>query len=216
MENRMKGLSTISLSLAGMLMASFAYSQTSNSVIRKGNQLYKQGEFDKSLSEYEKAVKMEPSNAVANFNFGNALFRKDKWEDAQKNFENVITNSKEDGIRERAYYNKGVSLTKQKKLEESIEAYKSALRIDPKDEDARINLQKALLELKKKNESQQQNQQKEEQKPKQKEKPKPQQSKLNKKEVERLLRALHQKEQEVQQKMQKNRPRGVTPPEKDW
>jgi Ca-activated chloride channel family protein len=199
-----------------MLHIPEAFSQTQNSLIRKGNQFYKQGEFDKSLSEYERAVKLDPQDPLANFNFGNALFRKEKWEDAEKNFENVITNSKEDDIRERAFYNKGVSLTKQKKLEESIDAYKNALRLNPNDEDARINLQKALLELKKKTEPKKQNEQEKEQKPKQKEKPKPQQSKLNKKEVERLLKALHQKEQEVQQKMQKNRPRGVTPPEKDW
>lgn len=216
MESHLKHLKTISLVLLAILNLSFAIAQTPNAVIRKGNQLYKEGDYDRSLLEYEKAVKLEPANAVANFNFGNALFRKEKWEDAQKNFESVIATSKDLGVREKAYYNKGVSLTKQKKLEESIDAYKSALRIDSRDEDARINLQKALLELKKKNESQQQKEQKEEQKPKQKEKPKPQQSKLNKKEVERLLRALHQKEQEVQQKMQKNRPRGVTPPEKDW
>lgn len=190
--------------------------QTQGALIRKGNQLYRQGEFDKSLLEYEQAVKIAPPNALANFNFGNALFRKEKWTDAEQNFETVVNHSPDQKVREQAFYNKGVSLTKQKKLEESIEAYKSALRIEPNDEDARVNLQKALLELKKQNESQQQKDQKQEQKPKQKEKPKPQQSKLNKREVERLLRALHQKEQEVQQKMQKNRPRGVTPPEKDW
>ena len=212
----MKRISIILLFGSCLLNIQGAFSQTSNSLIRKGNQLYKQGEYDKSLSEYERAVKLEPQNAFANFNFGNALFRKEKWEDAERNFDNVIANSKDNNIREQAFYNKGVSLSKQKKLEESIEAYKSALRLNSTDEDARINLQKALLELNKKNESQKQNEQKQEQKPKQKEKPKPQQSKLNKKEVERLLRALHQKEQEVQQKMQKNRPRGVTPPEKDW
>ena len=42
-------------------------------------------------------------------------------------------------------------LTSQKKLEESIEAYKNALRYNPDDKEARENLQKALLELKKKN-----------------------------------------------------------------
>lgn len=212
----MKKLCIILLCSVCLVSTQHAFSQTSNSFIRKGNQLYKQGDYDKSLSEYERAVKLEPQNPLANFNFGNALFRKEKWEDAQKNFENVIANSKDNNIREMAFYNKGVALTKQKKLEESIEAYKSALRLNSNDEDARINLQKALLELKKQNESQNQNEQKQEQKPKQKEKPKPQQSKLSKKEVERLLRALHQKEQEVQEKMQKNRPRGVTPPEKDW
>lgn len=216
MENRMKYFSYILFS--AILAAWFVKveAQTPNSVIRKGNQLYKEGDYDKSITEYERAVKLDPQNAFANFNFGNALFRKEKWEDAQKNFETVIESSKDEAVRQKAFYNKGVSLSKQKKLEESIEAYKGALRMNASDEDARVNLQKALLELKKKNESQQQNEQKQEEKPKQKDKPKPQQSKLNKKEVERLLKALQQKEQEVQQKMQKNRPRGVTPPEKDW
>jgi tetratricopeptide (TPR) repeat protein len=199
----------------GIISASSAFSQTQNTLIRKGNQLYREGQFDKSLSEYEKAVKLDPANTAANFNYGNALFRKEKWEEAQKNFENVITGP-DAAMRQKAFYNKGVALTKQQKLEESIEAYKSALRLNAADEDARINLQKALLELKKKNESQQKKDQKQEQKPKQKEKPKPQQSKFNKKEVERLLQALRQKEQEVQQKMQQNKTRGVSQPEKDW
>ena len=211
----MKGIATISSIICILGLTLHSFSQTQNALIRKGNKLYKEGDFDKSITEYEQAVKIDPKNALANFNFANALFRKEKWEDAEKNFENVIANAPDRAVREKGFYNKGVALTKQKKLEESIDAYKNALRLDPNDEDARVNLQKALLEQNK-NQSQQQKQQQQEEKPKQKEKPKPQQSKLNKKEVERLLKALHQKEQEVQQKMQKNRPRGVTPPEKDW
>jgi tetratricopeptide (TPR) repeat protein len=212
----MKNYLTIVLLLIGMTRGFESLSQNQNALIRKGNQLYKQGDFDKSLPEYERAVKLNPENALANFNYGNAFFRKEKWEDAQKSFETVIARSTDDAMREQGFYNKGVALTKQQKLEESIEAYKSALKLQPNDQDARINLQKALLELKKKNESQQKQEQKQEQKPKQKEKPKPQQSKLNKKEVERLLQALRQKEQEVQQKMQQNKTRGVSQPEKDW
>ena len=204
------------LCLIALVCVSNAFSQTQNSLLRKGNKLYKQGDYEKALPEYEKAVQLNPENPLANFNFGNALFRKEKWEDAEKTFDNVISKSTEKDMREQGYYNKGVSLTKQQKLEESIDAYKNALRINPYDEDARVNLQKALLELRKKNESQKQKEEKQEQKPKQKEKPKPQQSKLNKKEVERLLKALHQKEQEVQQKMQQNKTRGVSQPEKDW
>ena len=41
-------------------------------------------------------------------------------------------------------------LSQQKNLEESIEAYKNALRNNPDDKEARENLQKALLELRKK------------------------------------------------------------------
>jgi tetratricopeptide (TPR) repeat protein len=212
MEYLMKHLIIILLVAGGLLNTMYAFSQTQNTSIRKGNQFYKQGDYDKSLAEYERAVQLNPSLPVANFNLGNVLFRKERWADAEKSYDNVLAKSTVDSVREKAFYNKGVSLTKQKKLEESIEAYKSALKLTPDDEDARINLQKALLE-RKKNESQQKEQRQE--KPKQKEKPKPQQSKLNKREVEQLLKALRQREQEVQQKMQ-NKPRGVTPPEKDW
>lgn len=53
-------------------------------------------------------------------------------------------------IRAKSFYNKGVILSQQKNLKESIEAYKNALRINPADKEARENLQKDLLELKKK------------------------------------------------------------------
>ncbi len=54
------------------------------------------------------------------------------------------------GIKQQLIYNKGVSLSKQNKLEESIATYKQAVILNPGDEDAQVNLQKALLELKKK------------------------------------------------------------------
>ena len=38
------------------------------------------------------------------------------------------------------YHNLGNSLVKEQKLEEAIEAYKSSLRINPKDKDTRHNL----------------------------------------------------------------------------
>ena len=62
----------------------------------------------------------------------------------------LLMNCKRAELKGKAYYNKGVVLSRSKKLEESIEAYKNALRQNPDDKEARENLQKALLELKKK------------------------------------------------------------------
>ena len=73
-----------------------------------------------------------------------------------------------------------------KNLEASIESYKKALRIDPTDQQARENLQKALLEQKKQQQQQQQ------QKP---------QSSMSQNEAERKLRQLQQRERELQQRM---------------
>jgi hypothetical protein len=40
-------------------------------------------------------------------------------------------------MQEKGFYNKGVAMIKQKKLQESIDAWKSALKLDASDADAR-------------------------------------------------------------------------------
>jgi Ca-activated chloride channel homolog len=181
--------------------------------------LYKQKNFDASQQEYNKALTADPKNPVAHYNIGNARFRNNKPADAVQSYDNSIANSTDKPVRQKAFYNKGVALSKQQKLEESINAWKESLKLDAADNEARENLQKALMELKKKQDQQnkdnkdkkdkKQDQQQKEQKPQQ------QQSKLNKQQVEQLLKALQQKEKELQQKMQKGSP-SPDKPEKDW
>jgi tetratricopeptide (TPR) repeat protein len=221
MENCLKTLRTISAFVLFMLITSALFSQVENKDIRRGNKYYKQGNYDKSIPEYRKALEKNPENPKANYNLGNAEFRNEKWPDASTAFDKAFSSTNENGFKEKAVYNKGVSFSKQKKLLESIDAYKTALKLKPDDADARHNLQKALLELKKQNQSNDQKQnkeQKKEQKQQQKkqEKPKEQQSKFNKRQVEQLMKALRQKEQEIQQKMQQNKSRASSQPDKDW
>ena len=112
----------------------------------------------------------------------------------------------------KAWYNKGAVLSRQKKLEESIEAYKNTLRLDPNDKEARENLQKALLELKKKNPPKK----KEEDKKKKQQQQKQPQSKMSPKEAQQRLQLLAQKEKEVQQRIQKEKSRSGGNQTKDW
>lgn len=185
--------------------------QDENAAIREGNKQYKQGQFDKALPAYQKAVAQNPKNAIARYNLANARYKTGNLEAAEKSFDELIENTTEKTYKEKGYYNKGVSLTKQKKLQESIEAYKNAIKLNPADEDTRFNLQKALMELKKQTQGQEQKQPQQKQKQKQK-----QQNKLDKRKIEQYLKSLEQKEQEVQRKIQQNRSRSVTQPEKDW
>lgn len=185
--------------------------QDENAAIREGNKQYKQGQFEQALPAYQKAVAQNPQNAIARYNLANARYRTGNLPEAEKSFDELIEKIPEKTYKEKGYYNKGVTLTKQKKLQESIEAYKNALKLDPADEDARFNLQKALLELMKQNQGQEQKQPQQKQKQKQK-----QQNKLDKRKIEQYLKSLEQKEQEVQRKIQQNRSRSVTQPEKDW
>lgn len=199
--------------------------QKNNAAVRKGNQLYKQNNFEGSQNEYNKALSEDPKNPVANYNMGNAQYRSGKLDESAQSYDNAIDNSSDKAAKEKAYYNKGVSYIKQQKLQESIEAWKNSLKLDPNDQEARENLQKALLELKKqqeqqKKEDEQKKDKKEDNKQQKKQEEKQQQqqqqqSKLNKQQVEQLLKALQQKEKEVQQKMQKGNP-SPNKPDKDW
>jgi Ca-activated chloride channel family protein len=198
-----------------------ARAQSTEALIRQGNRYYNKQDYDQSLSNYEKALKKSPGNPDAQFNQGDALYRKSEYEKAAASYDDVLQSRADDKTRQTAYYNKGVAEIRQKKLEESIDAWKNALRLNPADSDARENLVKALLE-KKKQDQQQQQQNKKDQKDKQKQnqnkdnQPKPQQSKLTKQQVEQYLRSLEQREKDVQDKMNQNKNHSLSLPDKDW
>lgn len=188
-----------------------AWSQEINKTIQTGNQWYKQQQFDKAEKEYDAAVKTEPANTTARFNLGNTNYRMGKQTEAMRTFDRVVADETNSEMKSKAWYNKGVVLSKQKRLEESIEAYKDALRQNPADQEARENLQKALLELKKKTPPKKDDKKKKQEKQQQKPEPK-----LNKKEAEQRLKLLEQKEKEVQQRLQKEKSRTGGSMTKDW
>lgn len=194
-----------------ILITSFVYSQTPAELVREGNDFYKKNEFDKAISSYDQALAVDPSNNTAKFNKANAEWRLNKPGEAIKDLEDLSKTSKQPERQSRAFYNKGAILSKQKKLEESIEAYKNALRKNPSDVQARENLQKALIEQKKN----QPPPKKEDDKKKQEQKKQQQQQpKMNKREAEQKLKLLEQKERELQQRMQNQRTGSGTG--KDW
>jgi tetratricopeptide (TPR) repeat protein len=220
------------LTLTTLLLVSAAgFAQPAEALIRKGNRYYKTQDYDQSKANYEKALKQSPGNVNANFNLGNAEFRKSNFEAAAAGYDGVLKANPDPGTREDAWYNKGVAMLKQKKLDESIDAWKHALTLNPDDQEARENLVKALLEKKKQEQQNNKNkddknkkpkpdkkneQQKDQQKDQEDNHPKPQQSKLSKQQVEQYLRSLIQREKDVQDKMNQNKTHAPDQPEKDW
>ncbi len=192
---------------------SVAQSPQADKAIQAGNDLYKQQEFLKAAIEYDKAMEADPANTTAKFNKANAVYKQDQKVEAAKIYANVAKDAEAKDLKSKAFYNKGVILSQQKNLEESIESYKSALRNNPDDKEARENLQKALLELKKKEPPKKEDQQKKKQQDQQK---KQQQPKINPKEADQRLKLLQQKEKEVQQRLQKEKSKTGGSAAKDW
>jgi len=183
-----------------LLFSAKTFAQNAATYISKGNEYFLGLQFDLAEAQYRLAVEREPNNSEARYNLGNALMQQKKYKAAIEMYEDVITTDNRN-IKAAAYYNAGVSYSKQKDLPNSIEAYKNALRINPNDKEARENLQKALSELK-----QQQNQQNKQNKGG---------GGMDQKEADKKLKELQQKEKELQQKMQRGHGKGQGGG-KDW
>ena len=134
---------------ASMIASAPLMGQKAENTIQSGNTLYKEQKYDQAEIQYNDVLIKEPGNTTAKFNLANTLYRRGKQDESSKKLDELIAYEKETGLRSQSFYNKGVILSGQKKLEESIEAYKNTLRLNPDDKEARENLQKALLELKK-------------------------------------------------------------------
>jgi Ca-activated chloride channel family protein len=201
-----------------LTICSTLFAQKENVLINKGNKLYKEKKFDQSKQEYQEAISQVPENATANYNLGNAEFRKDDFDAASRSYNTSVEHAADKTVQQKGFYNKGVALIKQQKTEESIAAWKNALKLDPNDEDARENLEKALLEKKAKQPKDQNNkqQQKQNQQQQQQKQQPPPKSKLNKQQVDQLLKALQQRENEAQEKMNQNKAKSLSQPDKDW
>lgn len=210
---------TVTAILLLFLLPVDSFSQTRDHFIRKGNGAYTEKKYDAAAENYLKAAEKDPTSEKAFYNLGNALYKKGKTDDAVHAYESSILHSKNPADKSAAWYNKGVVLQNDKKLAECIEAYKNALKLNPADEDARLNLQKALLKQKqeqqKEDEKKKQQQQKQQQNQK-KDNPKPQPSKMTKKEAEEKLKALLQHEKNLQDKLRKADAASPEKPEKDW
>ena len=194
-----------------LLLSTQAFSQNINRLIGKGNEAYRLQQYEKAMTAYQQALETDPNNIIASYNMGNALFKDKKYEEAATIFDKASRHTTDKKLQSQLLYNKGVALTQQKKLEESIAAYKQTLRINASDTLARENLQRAINEQKQQQQQQNQNEKKE-----QKEnQPKPKPNKLNKQQVEQLLKALEEQERKLHDKMMKKAP-GSGQPEKDW
>jgi tetratricopeptide (TPR) repeat protein len=123
------------------------FAQQEKSYVKKGNDLYQQQKYKEAETDYRKAVEKKNQNIEGNFNLGDALYKQKQFDKAGEQF-TKIAESHNKAIAAKAWHNLGNSLLENKKLEESIEAYKKSLINNPKDEETRYNLAYAQEKLK--------------------------------------------------------------------
>jgi Ca-activated chloride channel family protein len=212
-----------------------AYSQAERKYIRKGNSEYEDGRYQQAEIEYRKALEKDPQSSEADYNLGNALYRQKQYDAAATKYNTLAGKGKDSEYLNRYYYNLGNALFENQKYQESVEAFKSALRNDSRDMDAKHNLQMALKML---NENKQQQNQKDQQNKDQgnknqqeknqqqgennNEEPQPDQmqgskGQITREDAERILQALENDEKNVMKKVleQKEHIQQV-PLDKNW
>ena len=153
-------LTTILLILAALVAGEcFAQSMPERSLVRKGNRQYERGNYDTSVDNYARALQADPGNFEAKFNTANVQFRKELIDKSEQTLRKLAQDSTRTDIeRSEIAYNLGNTLFVQQKLEEALDCYRTAMRFNPDDQQAKFNyaLTKELLK-------QQQNQQQQQQ-----------------------------------------------------
>ena len=190
--------------------------QSARSNKREGNRLFRSGKHADSEVSYRKAMEKNPRNPQAAYNLGNALFAQKKDSAAVVAYQSGVQLETSAKRKAMGYHNMGVVCQSHKMFSEAIEAYKNALRLNPKDDEARYNLE--LCKKQQKKQQDKKNQDKKDQKKdqndkdekkdqdkkdqnKDKQKEKQDKNKMSKDNAEQLLNAAIQQEKNTQKRM---------------
>src|SRR5690554_5379290 len=207
--------------------------------VRRGVALLEQERFAEAEAEFRSALQLKPSSFEAAYNLGTALFRQEKYDEALQQLQATTPFANDDKQRLASlFHNLGNSYLFGQNIDQSIEAYKQALRHNPLDDETRYNLIAAMKlkdeqeeqeeEQQDQQEQEQQEQQEQEQEQEQQEKEQEQQDQeqeqqqqqesegISRENAERLLQALEEDEKELLEKMNQNREKQPVRIEKNW
>ena len=226
-----------------LFLASFSlvFAQQESPEVRRGNLQYNDSNYVDAEVNYRRALDKNDQSFEAHYNLGDALFRQEKFPEALEQYakaEQLLKSNdktRKEQIDKRladTYHNMGNALYAQQQYDKAVAAYQQSLRRNPKDNDTRYNLVKAMQQLQQQQQQQQQNQnqqqqqqkdstqqqQQEQQQQQQQEQQEQQQQnedQMDKETAEQILQALEQDEQETQEKIQRQqgKKRRV---EKEW
>jgi len=139
--------------------ASQLSAQEAEDFIRKGNESYKSGDYKNAEVEYKRAESNKELDYITSFNQGDALYKMERYEEAQTAFEKAIKSTGDKKEQANAHYNLGNTYLSQQKPSEAVNSYKEALKLNPKDAQARYNLSLAKQMLQQQQQQQQQSDQ---------------------------------------------------------
>jgi Ca-activated chloride channel homolog len=121
----------------------------------EGNRLFAQGRFEDAEKAYLQAQGKSPGKPEILYNLGNSLIKQKKCDQGIQSLRQSMSQG-DKRVKENSWYNAGNAFFLMDKFKDSAEAYVQALKLNPSDQDAKHNLELALLKSKQE-ESKQQN-----------------------------------------------------------
>lgn len=202
-------------------------------LIKEGNKAFEEGKFLEAIAIYDQALTENPQSDVAVYNSGvayskisnedNKGTKNDPRLKAAELFEKA-SQSKDNSVATKAFYNLGNMAYNDSKFDQSIEYYKETLRREPENKKARQNLllaqkMKQDQENKEDNKDQQQDQQDQQQKQYQQQQQQDQQQQQQPQPTqnsEQILQSVQNKENETRKKNQEPPKPGRRQTDKPW
>lgn len=136
---------------------------SANEDAKKGNEAYRNGDYEAAETLYRTALEEAPENAEIYFNLANALAKQGKTEDAIQTFMEYRSLADTPEKKALAEYNIGSVLADGEKWKPAAQHFKNSLKLNSTDFDAKHNFERALAEANKEDEQQQDQQDQEQQ-----------------------------------------------------
>ena len=113
----------------------------SNNYVYEGNSLIiEEEDFISAEMAYRKAISEQSNSVAAAYNLANAYIKNGNPEEALFRLDQATKTSTSKSEKHKAFHNIGNVLMQSEKCKEAVEAYKSALRNNPSDDETRYNL----------------------------------------------------------------------------
>ena len=132
-----------------------AFAQTDRREVRSGNRSFRKGDFSKAEIDYKKALLKDSTSVAAQYNLANDLYRLENYQEAEKYASKALDSLARTPHAADVYFNQGDIFLQQRRWSEAIDAFKSSLRLNPGDMDAKSNLAYAQKMLEKEQQDQQ-------------------------------------------------------------
>lgn len=111
-----------------------------NDLVYDANDLAENDDFISAEMEYRKALSEKPTSVAGTYNLAHSYYKEGNYEEALYRNKQAAKHATSKIEKHKAFHNIGNILMQNKKCKEAVEAYKSALRNDPTDDESRYNL----------------------------------------------------------------------------